>query len=113
MAIGVILLKNGKKVREIGRRLNVGTNNIAEWRALIEGLKVAKDMGCRELVVKGDSTLIIKQITGSYQVKSKHLIPLFDEARKLSRHFEKITFRWITREQNALSDALSNRAFER
>jgi len=112
MGIGAVLLEKGKKVKEISKRLGKGTNNIAEWSALIEGLKLAKTYGCRELEVRGDSQLIIRQITGRYIVKSENLIPLYDEARKLCRNFEKISFKWVQREKNADTDALSNRALD-
>lgn len=112
MAIGVVLLKNGKKVKEISKCLNTGTNNIAEWKALIEGLKLARDKGCKELEVRGDSQLIIKQITGKYRVKSNNLIPLYEEAKKLTSSFEKLKFKWVRREENTLTDALSNRALD-
>ncbi|MDO8725199.1 MAG: ribonuclease HI family protein [Candidatus Methanoperedens sp.] len=112
MGIGAVLLENGKKVKDISKRIGKGTNNIAEWSALIEGLKLAKAHGCKELEVRGDSQLIIRQITGRYKVKSENLIPLYDEARKLCRNFEKINFKWVQREKNADTDALSNRALD-
>jgi len=112
MGIGAVLLENGKKIKEISKRIGKGTNNIAEWSALIEGLKLAKAHGCRELEVRGDSQLIIRQITGRYMVKSQNLIPLYEEARKLCRNFEKISFKWVEREKNADTDALSNRALD-
>lgn len=112
MGIGAVLLENGKKVKEISKRLGKGTNNIAEWSALIEGLKMAKAHGCREVEVRGDSQLIIKQITGRYRVKSENLIPLYDEAKRLTASFGKISFKWVKRDNNALTDALSNRAFD-
>ena len=112
MGIGAVLLENGKKVKEISKRLGKGTNNIAEWSALIEGLKMARAHGCKELEVRGDSQLIIKQITGRYRVKSENLIPLYDEAKILSASFGKISFKWVKRDNNALTDALSNRAFD-
>ncbi len=112
MAIGIVLFKNGKKVKELSKRLGKGTNNIAEWNALIEGLKLAKDHGCMELKVRGDSQLIIKQITGRYMVKSENLKSLFNEAKKLCNGFEKIDFKWVRREENAETDILSNMAFE-
>ena len=112
MGIGAVLMENGKKVKEISKRLGKGTNNIAEWSALIEGLKMAKAHGCREVEVRGDSQLIIKQITGRYRVKSENLIPLYDEAKILSASFGKISFKWVKRDNNALTDALSNRAFD-
>ena len=112
MGIGVVLLENGKKIKEISKRLGKGTNNIAEWSALIEGLKLAKAHGCRELEVRGDSQLIIRQITGRYMVKSENLIPLYNEAKRLSARFGKISFKWVKRDNNAQTDALSNRAFD-
>ena len=111
MAIGAVLMENGKNVKELSKSIGMGTNNIAEWRALIEGLKLAAAYGCRELEVRGDSQLIIKQITGGYRVKSENLIPLFTEARKLCAAFSKIEFKWVEREENIYTDALSNKAF--
>ncbi len=112
MAIGVVLMENGQKVKEVSKRVGIGTNNIAEWKALIEGLKLAKAHGCRELEVQGDSQLIIKQISGEFRVKSDNLVPLFNEAKELCRGFEELRFKWVRREENSYTDELSNRALE-
>jgi len=112
MAIGLLLLEKGRKVKEVSKRLGKGTNNIAEWSALVEGLRLAGEHGCRELEVRGDSQLIIKQITGQYRVKSENLIPLFNEAKKLCNSFEKLGFKWINREENFYTDSLSNKALD-
>jgi ribonuclease HI len=112
MAIGIVLLENGKKVQEVSKRIGTGTNNFAEWRALIEGLKLAKAQGCRELEVRGDSQLIIKQISGKFRVKSDNLVPLFNEARKLCVGFEGLRFKWVRREENLYADTLSNKALD-
>ncbi len=112
MAIGVVLMENGKKVKEVSKRIGMGTNNIAEWRALIEGLKLAKAHGCKELEVRGDSQLIIKQISGQYKVKSDNLVPLFNEAVKLCESFEQLRFKWVKRDENLYTDTLSNMALD-
>src|SRR3990167_966243 len=112
MAIGVVLMKNGKKLGELSKRIGTGTNNIAEWRALIEGLKLAMAHGCKQLQVCGDSQLVIKQIKGQYRVKSDNLIPLFNETKKLCDNFKEIDFKWINREDNARTDTLSNDALD-
>lgn len=112
MAIGVVLMDKGRKVKEISRSIGTGTNNIAEWSALVEGLKLATAYGCKELEVYGDSQLIIKQISGQYRVKSNNLIPLYNEARKLCGNFERVTFRWVARNENAYTDKLSNNALD-
>ena len=65
MAIGVVLMENGKKLGELSKRLGIGTNNIAEWSALIEGLKLAIAHGCKELEVRGDSQLVINRFRAS------------------------------------------------
>ena len=110
MAIGVVLMKNDKKLGELSRYIGTGTNNIAEWTSLIEGLKLATAHGCKELEVCGDSQLVIRQIKGQYKVKSGNLIPLFNEAKKLCGNFKVINFKWINREDNARTDTLSNNA---
>lgn len=112
MAIGVVLLENGKKVKEVSKRIGMGTNNIAEWNALIEGLKLARAYGCKELEVRGDSQLIIKQITGQYKVKSDKLVPLFNEAMKLCGGFEHLRFKWVRRDENLYTDTLSKNALD-
>jgi ribonuclease HI len=112
MSIGVVLFEGGKKVKELSKCIGRGTNNIAEWRALIEGLKFAAAHGCRDLEVKGDSLLIIRQISGRYKVKSENLIPLYNEAQKLCKNFEKLTFKWVARDENSITDALSNKALD-
>lgn len=112
MAIGALLLENGKKVKEISKKIGTGTNNIAEWRALIEGLKLARAHSCEELEVRGDSQLIIRQISGKYRVKSDNLIPLFNEAMKLCSSFRKIEFKWIKREENSYTDSLVNKSLD-
>jgi len=112
MAIGIVLLEDGKKVKEVSKRIGMGTNNIAEWKALNEGLRLAIAHGCKKLEVRGDSQLIIKQITGEYRVKSENLIPLFSEAKKLRGHFDELRFKWVAREENIYTDILSNRALD-
>ncbi len=112
MAIGAVLMENGKKTGEISKSIGTGTNNIAEWQALIEGLRLAHGRECRELEVRGDSQLIIRQITGQYRVKSGHLIPLFNEALELCRNFRKIEFKWVSRDENSYTDGMVNRVLD-
>jgi len=112
MAIGAVLLENGKKVKEISKHIGIGTNNIAEWKALIEGLKLAIAHDCKELEVRGDSQLIIRQISGRYKVKNENLIPLFIEARKLCGNFGKIDFKWVRRDENSYADSMVNHALD-
>ena len=57
-----------------------GTNNVAEYKALIGGLEMAKENSITKINVQGDSQLIINQMTGVYKVKAENLIPLYEKA---------------------------------
>lgn len=89
------------------------TNNVAEYEGLIIGLEMAKDMGARHLVCEGDSTLIIKQVTGEWACKKDHLKPLYKKARDLIKEFDSIKFQYIPRADNGRADELANIAMDR
>ena len=84
------------------------TNNYAEYYGLIYGLEEAVKRGIECITVKGDSLLVIKQIRGEYQVKSENLLKLYQHAKVLEKHFEKIEFIHIYRNENKRADYLSN-----
>jgi ribonuclease HI len=108
----VIISAEGHVVAKIGKYLGETTNNVAEYTGLILGLKRAKAMGLRELEVLADSELVVKQLTGEYQVKADHLRPLHDEAKALMKGFDVIDLRYIPREENEAADEMSNRAID-
>jgi len=108
----VIISPEGHVVAKVGKYLGETTNNVAEYTGLILGLKRAKAMGLRELEVLADSELVVKQLTGEYQVKADHLRPLHDEARALMKGFDVIDLRYIPREENEAADEMSNRAID-
>ncbi|MCX7031766.1 MAG: ribonuclease HI family protein [Spirochaetes bacterium] len=108
----VIISPEGHVVAKIGKYLGETTNNVAEYTGLILGLKRAKAMGLRELEVLADSELVVKQLTGEYQVKADHLRPLHDEAKALMKGFDVIDLRYIPREENEAADEMSNRAID-
>jgi ribonuclease HI len=87
------------------------TNNVAEYTALIEALEyVHEHAPTAQITVRGDSQLVIRQLTGEYRVRSERLRPLWQEASHLARDLD-ITFEWIPREQNEHADGLSRRAY--
>lgn len=108
----VLLSPEGHVVAKVGKFLGDTTNNVAEYTGLILGLKRARAMGIKELDVLSDSELMVKQLSGEYAVKAEHLRPLFEEARALLRAFPDAKLRHIPREENALADAMSNRAID-
>lgn len=113
-ALGVYIEdpSRGEVVREHCERIGIETNNIAEYRALIEGLKIAKRYHPNRLVCHLDSELIVKQLSGEYKVKMATLKPLFEEIQELSEHFPDIIFKHIPRGDNYRADALVNKALD-
>jgi ribonuclease HI len=86
------------------------TNNEAEYTGLILGLTEALKRGITtELLVRGDSQLVIRQMQGKYKVNSSKLAPLHQCATALASQFEKIEFEHVYRDNNKRADALSNR----
>lgn len=108
----VIVSPEGHIVAKIGKFLGEATNNVAEYTALVLGLRRAKAMGIKDLEVLSDSELMVRQISGDYAVKAEHLRPLHDEARQLLHGFPDAIVRHIPREENAQADAMSNRAID-
>lgn len=84
------------------------TNNCAEYTGLILGLEQAKTLNIKQLKVEGDSLLVINQMKGIYKCKSDNLFILYEQAKKLTSHFEKIEFVHILRNKNKRADELSN-----
>jgi ribonuclease HI len=75
----VVELSDGSVVQDV-KRFDQGTHNTAEWHALILGLRLARKHGERHVVVKGDSTLVVKQVNREWNTKSPALRPLRTQA---------------------------------
>jgi ribonuclease HI len=88
------------------------TNNYAEYMGLIIGLKKAVELGIKELIVEGDSMLVIKQMKGEYKINSENLLLLYKEAKVLEQNFDNVVYTHIYRDFNKKADALSNIAVE-
>jgi ribonuclease HI len=103
---------SGEVVARGGAYLGRVTNNIAEYEALLWGMRAARALGATKLLVRADSELAIKQMRGEYRVKNEGLKPLFLQAQALCRTFEGVTFEHVRREANADADALANEAMD-
>jgi ribonuclease HI len=95
-----------------GETLGVATNNVAEYKGLIEGMRRALEIGVQDIEVRMDSELAVRQMTGIYKVRNAGLKPLFEEARVLSRRFRRFGIAHVRREFNARADACANRALD-
>ncbi len=92
--------------------LGVATNNVAEYRGLIAGLRAAIELGADEVAVRMDSKLVVEQMSGRWKVKHPAMKPLALEASGLVRELGGASFDWIPRARNTRADALANQAME-
>ena len=108
-AIGVVL-ETPTKTYRFKKEIGKGTSNQAEYYALIAGLMLAKKLGVKELTVKGDSQLVIKQMRGEYKVNDPTLRKLYEKAKELESSFKRVYYEWIPREENKEADRLAAEA---
>jgi ribonuclease HI len=108
----VITTPDGDVVDEAMEVIGRATNNVAEYRGLLLGLRRARDLGATEVEVFNDSELVAKQVNGQYKVKHPDMRPLCVEALQLLREFDAWSVTSVPREQNADADALVNRALD-
>jgi ribonuclease HI len=112
-AAGIVLYNpQGEIKAQIGKFLGETTNNVAEYQALLLGLKKARQLGASRIRIFADSELMVRQITGRYQVKSPHLLQLWRLAQKALSEFEAHVISHVPREENAQADALARQAID-
>jgi ribonuclease HI len=109
----VLEAENGTVLAAHGEAIGEATNNVAEYRALVEGLAKAVEAGVSELEVVSDSELLVKQMRGEYRVKNRALQELSLRAAQLSRELGRVSYTAVPREQNDLADRLVNEALDR
>ncbi len=112
-AAGVVIeTPEGAPVAQGKRYLGIMTNNQAEYRALILGLKSVAHYQPAHLSVYMDSELVVKQMRGEYKVRDAALEPLWREARALAAGLPDVTFTHVLRGKNARADRLANEALD-
>ena len=104
---------DGETLGERNAYIGEATNNVAEYRALLLGLELARELGASEVDVINDSELVARQIGGEYKVKHAGLKPLFLEAMSELRGFDGWAVRSVRREHNERADELVNEALDR
>ncbi len=108
----VLEAEDGTVLDARGEAIGVATNNVAEYSALVAGLERAVEAGVRELEVRSDSELMVKQMRGEYRVKNRDLQSLFLEASRAAREIGQVTYVHVRREHNELADRLVNEALD-
>lgn len=114
-AIGVLICDSkGEILLEHSETIGEATNNVAEYRALIEGMKQARQLGAEELDCRLDSELVVKQLSGEYKLKNHNMQKLFDEVRKVEREFRSVSYAHMRREEDGMrrADQLVNFALD-
>ena len=111
---GAVLYKNNHE--EWSKTFYLGdnvTNNQAEYKGLIGGLKHVSTLDLPNLLVEGDSNLVINQVSGAWRVKNDELKILHDEVQEYINKIKDIRFQHIPRNENKRADQLANEAMDR
>ena len=114
-AIGVLVCDSeGEILREHHETIGEATNNIAEYRAVLKGLELARELGMEEVEYFVDSELVARQLSGIYRIKTPHLKDLVCRVKEKERSFHKVTYKQIprTHEKIRWADRLVNQALD-
>lgn len=109
---GLVNDKLGPEIATVKGYIGRTTNNVAEYSALLAGLRECLKLGIKKLEVRGDSLLVIKQVEGSWKVRNKCLAEFHGEVTRLIPNFAYIRFSHVKRENNRRADALANQALD-
>ena len=106
-AIGALLrTRRLVNVAQVSKAIGPATHNVAEYRALIEGLMLARTHGIEQIRVYTDSELVVDQVNGVSAVREAHLRELHEVASGLRAGFKSFRISWVPREWNAEADQL-------
>jgi len=90
--------------------IGTATNNVAEYRAVLKALTLAKRYGKKSVLCTMDSELVVSQLKGDYKVKKEHLLELFRQVRDLEKDFERVEYTHVKRsnEKISMADSMLN-----
>ncbi|CAA6658045.1 unnamed protein product [Spirodela intermedia] len=108
----VIRSEDGTVIYRLREGLGVATNNVAEYRAMILGMRCALKKGFKQIRIQGDSKLVCNQLSGVWRTRHKNLINLNKEAMELKEKFLSFDVRHVKREFNSDADAEANSAVD-
>lgn len=112
-SIGVVIRNtNGNTLREHSRCIGTFTNNVAEYTALLDALRLAKELGGTRLRIHSDSQLLVRQFDGTYKVKNARLQKYLLQIRSLEQQFTSVELVHVPREENKDADRLANVALD-
>ncbi|TDD67069.1 bifunctional RNase H/acid phosphatase [Jiangella aurantiaca] len=104
--------ETGEVLAETAEAIGVATNNVAEYRGLLAGLRAARGIDPDAVVeARLDSKLVVEQLSGRWQIKNAELRPLADEAGRVFPR-GRVSYTWVPRAENAHADRLVNQALD-
>ncbi|CAK8561522.1 unnamed protein product [Lathyrus sativus] len=106
----ILRSKDGNVIHRVREGVGIATNNFAEYRAAILGMKYALKKGFTNICIQGDSKLVCSQIDGSWKVKNESLSTLYKVAKELKDKFVSFQISHVLREFNSEADAQANLA---
>tara|TARA_Y100000817_G_C16848350_1_gene541006 strand:- start:674 stop:1081 length:408 start_codon:yes stop_codon:yes gene_type:complete len=111
---GYVIFNNNNNVVYEGfqKVSDKNTNNFAEYMGIILGLELALENKIENIHIKGDSLLVINQLTGKWKVKSANIKALYTKATSLLEQFNIVSLHHVRRENNKLADSLANTAMD-
>jgi ribonuclease HI len=105
---GVVLIPPEGDVLKYTIQLEFSTtNNIAEYEGLVNGLRLAMDLGIRQLLIRGDSQLVAKQVQKEYDCNSDMMAEYLAEVRRIEKFFDGFEVRYVPRLNNRDADHLA------
>lgn len=106
----ILRADDGSSVWRLREGVGIATNNVAEYRALIMGLRQALQKGFKKIQVRGDSMLVCMQIQGKWKLKNQNMADLCQVAKELKDRFTTFQIDHVRREFNSEADAQANLA---
>lgn len=111
--IGVVIGDEAGSFRDEHQAfIGEATNNVAEYEALLFGLRKARELGHATVKIFSDSELLVRQVQGRYRVKNPRLRKFYDEAQDLLRSFDGFEIAHVDRGMNSRADLLANQAID-
>jgi ribonuclease HI len=113
-ALGVSIEdETGREVAVASETIGETTNNVAEYRALLEAVHLLEGLGARRVEFLLDSELIVRQMNGEYRVRDPKMRDLYAKVQAGLGSFTQISFIHVPRRENTRADALANEALDR
>ncbi|MBN1595060.1 ribonuclease HI family protein [candidate division FCPU426 bacterium] len=112
-AAAVLFDPRQRRLDQTQKYLGITTNNVAEYEGLLLGLGLAQAHGVRNIHLRLDSELVVRQLLGEYKVKHPALRPLWQKAQTLLKAFAGREIRHVPREENSAADRLVNESLDR